>query len=45
MSFSNDPSRSSRTRMYDRLKEVFRGADPRVCVAFWLFGVFCFTVR
>lgn len=23
-----------------RLETVFAGADPRVCVAFWLFGKF-----
>jgi hypothetical protein len=39
---SNDSSRSARTRIYDRLRGVFRGADPRVCVAFWLFGAFRF---
>ncbi|KAJ5739154.1 hypothetical protein N7533_011938 [Penicillium manginii] len=33
-------STSSRwTRLSDKLRTVFRGADPRVCAAFWLFGL------
>jgi hypothetical protein len=42
---SNDSSRSAWTHMYDRLRGVFRGADPRVCVAFWLFGLLRFNVQ
>lgn len=29
---------SSWSRFRDRLKVVFKDANPRVCVAFWLFG-------
>ncbi|KAJ5133282.1 uncharacterized protein N7443_005085 [Penicillium atrosanguineum] len=35
----NDISPSRRARFSDRLNGVFSGADPRVCVAFWLFGL------
>lgn len=24
----------------ERMKQTFNGADPRVCIAFWLFGKF-----
>ncbi|KAJ5112703.1 hypothetical protein N7532_000748 [Penicillium argentinense] len=30
------------TRLCDRFKAVFDGADPRVCIAFWLFGAYAF---
>lgn len=30
---------SSSARFRERLKATFSGADPRVCVAFWLFGM------
>lgn len=33
-----ETSSSRWTRLSDRLKGSFSGADPRVCVAFWLFG-------
>lgn len=29
---------SSWARFRERLKAIFSGADPRVCIAFWLFG-------
>lgn len=29
---------SSWARFCERLKAIFSGADPRVCIAFWLFG-------
>ncbi|CEJ53733.1 Putative Protein btn1 [Penicillium brasilianum] len=35
----NVSSMSTRTSICDRLRGVFHGADPRVCVAFWLFGL------
>ena len=31
---------SSWARFRERLKATFSGADPRVCVAFWLFGTY-----
>lgn len=39
--FTGDETSSSLwTRFCDRLNGVFDGADPRVCVAFWLFGAY-----
>jgi battenin len=35
-----DISPSLWARLCDRLKGVYSGADPRVCVAFWLFGAY-----
>ncbi|KAJ5666352.1 uncharacterized protein N7477_008800 [Penicillium maclennaniae] len=35
----DDTSLSRWTRFSDRLKGIFSGADPQVCVAFWLFGL------
>lgn len=29
---------SSWARFRERFKAIFSGADPRVCIAFWLFG-------
>jgi len=29
---------SSWARFCERFKAIFSGADPRVCIAFWLFG-------
>ncbi|KAJ5618425.1 hypothetical protein N7528_007068 [Penicillium herquei] len=34
-----ETSSSRWTRFADRLKGSFNGADPRVCIAFWLFGL------
>ncbi|KAJ5666675.1 battenin CLN3 protein [Penicillium macrosclerotiorum] len=39
MASADNTSRSLWVRTYDRFKGVFRDADPRVCVAFWLFGL------
>ncbi|KAJ5175841.1 uncharacterized protein N7482_001718 [Penicillium canariense] len=42
---ADDTSKPLWTRACDRLKLVFSGADPRVCVAFWLFGAYRLNVR
>ncbi|KAJ5569414.1 uncharacterized protein N7459_008844 [Penicillium hispanicum] len=39
ISLAYSASSSPWTRMYDRLKGIFRDADPRVCISFWLFGL------
>lgn len=38
MLYSERTSASIWTRFGEQLHTVFRDADPRVCIAFWMFG-------
>lgn len=40
MFVTDEASSSLWTRVCDRFAGIFSGADPRVCVAFWLFGAY-----